>query len=197
MVAEALATNHLAELSALQLAKLASYGNLLLRWNERTSLTAIREARGVLDRHIVESVAAARLVPAGITTLLDYGSGAGLPGIPIAVVREEVRVTLAESQGKKAAFLREAVRTLDLNASIHAGRVADLDVATLFDAITLRAVEKMEESVKEARERVGAGGFLVIFATAATKAGLLKAANAASVVEHPLPTAGSLLICRM
>jgi 16S rRNA (guanine527-N7)-methyltransferase len=179
------------------LAKLASYGNLLLRWNERTSLTAIREARGVLDRHIVESVAAARLVPAGITTLLDYGSGAGLPGIPIAVVREEVRVTLAESQGKKAAFLREAVRTLDLNASIHAGRVADLDVATLFDAITLRAVEKMEESVKEARERVGAGGFLVIFATAATKAGLLKAANAASVVEHPLPTAGSLLICRM
>src|SRR5580658_7180705 len=96
------------------------YLSLLLRWNARINLTAIRNEAGILSRHFVESIACARALPVGIQTLLDFGSGAGLPGIPIALCRPEMEVTLAESQGKKAAFLREAVRVLGTGARVHA-----------------------------------------------------------------------------
>ena len=79
-------------------------------------LTAIRDEEGILTRHFVESIVCARALPAGIATLLDVGSGAGFPGIPIALCRSEIAVTLAESQGKKAAFLQEAVRVLGVAA---------------------------------------------------------------------------------
>src|SRR5208283_5094407 len=79
----------------------SSYVSLLLRWNERINLTAMRDEEGILSRHFVESIACARALPAGITSLLDFGSGAGFPGIPIALCRPEIAVTLAESQGKK------------------------------------------------------------------------------------------------
>jgi 16S rRNA (guanine527-N7)-methyltransferase len=92
------------------------YCSLILRWNNRVNLTAIRDEEGILTRHFVESIACARALPAGISTLLDFGSGAGFPGIPIALCRPEIAVTLAESQGKKAAFLQEAVRQLELAA---------------------------------------------------------------------------------
>jgi 16S rRNA (guanine527-N7)-methyltransferase len=81
-----------------------AYLSLLLRWNARVNLTAVRDEGGILSRHFVESIACARALPAGIATLLDFGSGAGFPGIPIALCRPEIAVTLAESQGKKAAF---------------------------------------------------------------------------------------------
>ena len=91
-----------------------AYLSLIVRWNARTSLTAIRDEEGIVSRHFVESIACAVAVPAGVRTLLDFGSGAGFPGIPIALCRPEISVTLAESQNKKAAFLREAIRTLEL-----------------------------------------------------------------------------------
>ena len=95
---------------------------LLLRWNARVNLTAIRDEEGILRRHFVESIVCARALPAGITSLLDFGSGAGFPGIPIALCCPEIAVTLAESQGKKAAFLSEAVRVLGISAKVHSGR---------------------------------------------------------------------------
>ena len=88
-----------------------------------------------LSRHFVESIACARALPEGISTLLDFGSGGGFPGIPIALCRPEIAVTLAESQGKKAAFLQEAVRVLGSQAKVHAGR-AEL-LTTQFDCVTL------------------------------------------------------------
>jgi 16S rRNA (guanine527-N7)-methyltransferase len=195
LVADAVAKAGLEGLADQTLERLAAYGNLLIRWNGRTNLTSIREPAAILERHIVESVAAARLLPTEISTLLDYGSGAGLPGIPIAIVREEIAVTLAESQSKKVAFLREVVRSLGLETAIHAGRVADLRPEGRFDAVTLRAVERMPEAVFAARGRVRPGGFLVIFATDRTKTELLAAADAGPFIEHSLPAAGSLLIC--
>ena len=84
------------------------YLSLFIRWNERLNLSAIRDEEGILSRHIIESIDVANVLPQGIATLLDFGSGAGLPGIPIALCRPEIAVTLAESQGKKAAFLQEA-----------------------------------------------------------------------------------------
>src|SRR5580692_8691345 len=100
-----------------------AYLALLMRWNARLNLTAIRDEDGILSRHFLESIACARIIPAGAGTLLDFGSGAGFPGIPIALCRPEIAVTLAESQTKKAAFLQEALRILRLaSAKVHAGR---------------------------------------------------------------------------
>jgi 16S rRNA (guanine527-N7)-methyltransferase len=140
-----------------------TYLGLLLRWNARTNLTAIRDEDGILSRHFVESIACADAVPSGTSTLLDFGSGAGFPGIPIALCRPEISVTLAESQTKKAAFLHEAIRTLGLSASVHAGRAETL--AATFDCVTMRAVDHMQKAVSVAARLVCRGGSLVLMTT--------------------------------
>jgi 16S rRNA (guanine527-N7)-methyltransferase len=139
-----------------QTAALELYLSLILRWNARTNLTAIRDVDGILARHFVESIACAQALPPQIKTLLDYGSGAGFPGIPIAVCRPEIQVTLAESQGKKAAFLQEAVRTLGLGAKVYPHRAEALGQE--FDCVTLRAVEQMPKAIAAAAELVNAEG---------------------------------------
>src|SRR5271167_2858571 len=102
------------------------YLALLQRWNQRINLTAIRDEDAILRRHFAESIACARALPAGIAKLLDFGSGAGFPGIPVAICRPEIAVTLAESQMKKAAFLHEAARVLNLPARVYSGRAEDI-----------------------------------------------------------------------
>jgi 16S rRNA (guanine527-N7)-methyltransferase len=180
-----------------QIENLTIYGNLLIRWNQRTNLTAIREPAAIVDRHLIESVAAAAIVPVGTTTLLDYGTGGGLPGIPISICLPEVKVTLAESQLKKVAFLREVVRTLKLNAVIHPGRVAELRPRAWFEVVTLRAVDKMVEAVGEARQRLVAGGSMIIYATGNTERELLVAANPTRWMKHLLPDSTLLLVCEI
>jgi 16S rRNA (guanine527-N7)-methyltransferase len=108
-------------------------------------------------------MACARILPPDIGTLLDFGSGAGLPGIPIALCRPEMVVTLAESQGKKAAFLREAVRTIGFVASVHSGR-AEL-ISARFDCVILRAVDKMPQAIKAATGLVAPHGWLALMTT--------------------------------
>ena len=137
--------------------------SLILRWNARVNLTAIRDEEGILTRHFVESITCARALPTGIATLLDVGSGAGFPGIPIALCRPEIAVTLAESQGKKAAFLQEAVRVLGVAAKVHSGRAEAL--TTQFDCVTLRAVEKMPQAVKATGWLVRPGGWMALMTT--------------------------------
>jgi 16S rRNA (guanine527-N7)-methyltransferase len=131
-----------------------AYLGLLLRWNARLSLTAIREPEQIIDRHFVECAFAAQHLPAGIDSLLDYGSGAGFPGIPIAICRPEIRVMLAESQGKKASFLREAIRAVGTASEVFDGRVEALPQGQRFHAVSLRAVEKMELAIPVALQRV-------------------------------------------
>jgi 16S rRNA (guanine527-N7)-methyltransferase len=129
------------------------YLELLMRWNARLNLTAIRTPEEVIERHFVECAFVAKYLPEQASTLLDFGSGAGFPGIPIAICRPLLRVTLAESQGKKASFLREAVRVLGLSAEVYAGRVQNMPDERLFDVVALRAVEKMPEAVAVAKSR--------------------------------------------
>jgi 16S rRNA (guanine527-N7)-methyltransferase len=148
--------------------RLAQYVEILLRWNSRMNLTAVREPAEVVSRHLLECVQCAQVLPQ-VDTLLDFGSGGGLPGIPIAIVRPEIRVTLGESQGKKAAFLREAVRSLGLNAEVYDRRIETMSGDRVFDAVTLRAVDKMEEAGRAAIRRLGTGGWLVVFATTGTE----------------------------
>jgi 16S rRNA (guanine527-N7)-methyltransferase len=148
-----------------QAQQLIRYLRLLLRWNTKINLTAIRDEEGILRRNFIESILCARLLPYGISTLLDYGSGGGFPGIPCAICRPGVRVTLADSQAKKTAFLREVVRTLSLNAEVHDGRVEEMEAGLMFDAVTLRAVDRMQEACAGALLRVKLGGCLGVLAT--------------------------------
>jgi 16S rRNA (guanine527-N7)-methyltransferase len=152
------------------------YCSLLIRWNQRVNLTAIHDEDGILRRHFVESIACARAIPFGITTLLDFGSGAGFPGIPIALCRPEIVVTLADSQGKKTAFLNEAVRVLGLTAKVHSGRAETL--VTSFDCVALRAVDRMGLAVQAAAQLVCPGGWLALMTTGKEIEALKAAAGA-------------------
>jgi len=147
--------------------KFAAYLALLLKWNAKTNLTAIRDEDGILSRHFLESILCAHKLPAGIVSLLDFGSGAGLPGIPIALMRPDLEVTLAESQNKKAAFLREAVRTLfpesALKIKVHSARAETLK--TRFDCITLRAVDNMAQAIPAAIQLLTPSGWLAVLTT--------------------------------
>ena len=148
------------------LTAIQTYVQLLLRWNARTSLTAVRDPEELIQRQVGESLFAAQLVPeAG--TLLDFGSGAGFPGIPLQLVRRQLQITLAESQGKKAGFLREAIRTLGLPSTVWAQRVENLPADRKFDVVTMRAVDASASMLPVAAQRIAARGSLLRFTAAA------------------------------
>jgi 16S rRNA (guanine527-N7)-methyltransferase len=132
--------------------QLLVYLDLILKWNARVNLTAIRTPEEIVRRHFGESLfAGAHLGPCA--TLLDYGSGGGFPGLPIQLLRPDVLVTLAESRAKKAAFLQEAVRTLGLTTEVWPHRVESMDDNRTFDAVTLRAVDDMPAAIAAAAFR--------------------------------------------
>jgi len=137
-------------------AQLAEYLALILKWNARTNLTAIRTPEEIVRRHFGESLFAGARLDASLgacPTLLDYGSGAGFPGLPIQLLRPDIQVTLAESQGKKAAFLREVVRTLALPTEVWAARVESMPASRQFHTVAMRAVDKMDAAIAEAATR--------------------------------------------
>ncbi len=169
-----------------------NYLDLLLRWNQHLNLTAIRDPLQIIQRHFVESAFAAQHLPAGTTSLLDYGSGAGFPGIPIAICRPEIQVTLAEAQGKKASFLREALRVLSLPGQVYAGRVEAMPELNLFDAVTMRAVEKMESAVPIAVKRTKR--HLVLLTTAKSAAASRSFTEMEWLEPIPLPNSAQMIL---
>lgn len=121
-------------------APLLDYLALLARWNATYNLTAIRDPREMVGKHLLDSLAMQPFVR-GIATLADLGTGPGLPGIPLAIATPPLHVTLVESNGKKARFLREAARQLKLtNVSVAESRIEAFKPAETFDAITARAL---------------------------------------------------------
>lgn len=178
-----------AELDSATAARFETYLDLLLRWNAKTNLTAIRDTEGILTRHFAESIACARAIPSGIQTLLDFGSGAGFPGMPIALCRPDIQVTLAESQGKKAAFLREAARVLAIGIEVHGGRAEA--ISRTFDCVTLRAVDRMEEAIRAAASLVSPAGWLAPLTTERELAGVQAAAGAGFQWHPPVPLPGA------
>ncbi len=171
-----------------------TFFSLLQRWNARTNLTAIRSDDAILRRHFVESIVCARALPAGIRSLIDFGSGAGFPGLPIALCRPEIAVIVAESQGKKAAFLREAVRVLELPVEVYAAR-AESNIRR-FDCVTLRAVDRMESALGSAAGLVDHGGWLALLTTGDLSAALLSHAGSDFSWSHmvPLPSAADRIL---
>jgi 16S rRNA (guanine527-N7)-methyltransferase len=160
---ELLIQSHHPPLAPEQSEQFAAYLALLQKWNAKTNLTSIRDEEGILSRHFIESILCAAHLPPGIQTLLDFGSGAGFPGIPIALMRPEIEVTLAESQNKKAAFLREAVRILNLKAKVHSARAEQLQQK--FGCVTLRAVDNMAAAIPAAIQLLNPNGWLAILTT--------------------------------
>ena len=161
--AEATATQALIETL---IPALSTYLDLLLRWNERTNLTAIRNPEQIVQRHFGEGLFAARMLACKLNngaTALDIGSGAGFPGMLVQLLLKEFRVTLAESQGKKSAFLRELVRELGVEAEVWPARAQDLPASRLFNAVTMRAVDKPQQAVREGYSRLMRGGYLLCF----------------------------------
>ena len=160
------------QLSSEILEQLQRYLDLLLRWNARMSLTAVRDPEQIVTRHFGESLFAAQVLtrdadasalnPSAVPqTLADLGSGAGFPGVPIKLYAPRLSLTLIESQSKKATFLREVVRTLQLgNAEVFCGRAEQWGKTA--DVITLRAVEQFERSSPLAAQLVSPGGRLCL-----------------------------------
>jgi 16S rRNA (guanine527-N7)-methyltransferase len=146
------------------------YLSLFVRWNSRVNLSSVRDPEQIVSRHFIESIACARNLPEGIATLLDFGSGGGFPGIPITICRPDIRVTLAESQSKKSAFLQEAVRTLTIPADVFPGRAETLD--RRFNCVTLRAVDNMKAAVSMGAHLVEVGGWLALMTTSSDAAAL-------------------------
>lgn len=163
--------------------QLGLYLELILKWNARINLTAIRSPEEIVQRHFGESLFAASHL-GKCKTLLDFGSGAGFPGIPMQLMRPDVHVTLAESKNKKAAFLREVVRSLDLETDIWAGRVETMPPSRQFDTVALRAVDNIDAAVKAASIR--AAKCVLILGTSRTFAGLQD-----FTIADPIPLPGS------
>jgi 16S rRNA (guanine527-N7)-methyltransferase len=168
-----------AALSPEQLRSISMYIYILLRWNARINLTAVRQPEEIVTRHFGESIFAARhLFPqseAGTVAaasgsgslvaaphVIDVGSGAGFPGLPIKIWAPGVNLTLIESSQKKATFLREVVRSLELTgAEVFAGR-ADAVSGAKGDVVTLRAVERFESIIPVAAGLVAPSGRLAV-----------------------------------
>ena len=150
-------------LTPAQLDTVSAHLDLLLRWNERVNLTAIRRPEEIIERHFGESFFAAQILSSRDWkgTIGDLGSGAGFPGVPIAIYAANAHVILLESNSKKAAFLRELTRSLKTpRLSVYAGRAEEWlrdPRRQRVDVVTLRAVEKFESTVPLAASLLSEG----------------------------------------
>jgi 16S rRNA (guanine527-N7)-methyltransferase len=182
-----------AALSPAQLHDISTYIDILLRWNARINLTAVRDPEEIVIRHFGESLLAARhLFPARVhagtvapgqggtggsgernsagVTLADLGSGAGFPGLPIKLWAPHISLTLIESNHKKATFLREVTRALTLtNVNIQNARAETL-TGKGFDVVTLRAVERFDSILPVAAALVRPAGRLALLIGASQQA---------------------------
>ena len=137
------------------------YIDVLLKWNARMNLTAVRGPEQIVERHFGEALFATRnlLTPTSSMTVADVGSGAGFPGIPMKIYAPQIRLTLIEAHGKKATFLREVGRAISLtNIDVFSGRAEDWGKTA--DLVTLRAVEKFEAVLPVAGRLASSGGRL-------------------------------------
>ena len=209
------------DLAEAQLAQLAAYLEILHRWNARMNLTAVRDPEQMVTRHFGESLFAARsLYPSALCPqpvpperLIDIGSGAGFPGLPIKIWAPHLAVTLVEAHQKKATFLREVIRALDLpQISVAATRAEDLlqnfvgpgapagaaPDATLGHraagasptahlTITLRAVEKFERVLPIAARLASGGRLALLIGSAQVPIAQAGVPNATWSEPQPIP----------
>jgi 16S rRNA (guanine527-N7)-methyltransferase len=152
-----------AELGEADFDSISIYIDLLVKWNARINLTAVRDAKQMLTRHFGESFFAAKNLIARdwAGSIIDVGSGAGFPGLPLAIWAPQAGVTLIESQGKKAAFLNQVIFASGLkHAKVFFGRAEIYENKA--DLVTMRAVEKFETILPVSVALVKLGGRLAL-----------------------------------
>jgi 16S rRNA (guanine527-N7)-methyltransferase len=142
-----------------------AYVSLLLRWNQKVSLTTVVNPVDVLRFHFGESLFATSLVPIQKGRLADVGSGAGFPGLPLRIAVQDLEVALIESNSKKAAFLSEVVRYLKLdNVDVVRHRMEEIRIESgKFNYITARALGSHMEFLSWARKRLAPRGNIVLW----------------------------------
>jgi 16S rRNA (guanine527-N7)-methyltransferase len=154
-------------------AQLMRYIALLEKWNRTYNLTAIRDPLEMVSLHLLDSLAVVPHLPGPVddAALADVGSGAGLPGIPIAIARPEWRVTLNDANQKKSAFLRQAAIELGLpNVHVHEGRAETWQPAARFAVVISRAFAELAQFIAACAHLVAPGGVLAAMTGAAPDA---------------------------
>jgi len=141
-----------------------TYIKLLLKWNRSISLTTVTNVEEILRFHFGESLFALPMLPVEKSRLADVGSGAGFPGIPLAMASPSLKVTLIESNSKKYVFLNEVIRELRLqNATAARSRMGDVKVSHVFDIVTARAVGNFDELLVWTRDALDQDGRIVLW----------------------------------
>jgi 16S rRNA (guanine527-N7)-methyltransferase len=142
-----------------------TYIELLLKWNKTVSLTTVTKVDQILAFHFGESLFALPMLPVEKSRLADVGSGAGFPGIPLAMARPALEVTLIEPNAKKFVFLNEVIRQLSLsNVRAVRSRTDDLQSSDgLFEIVTARAVGQFDVLIEWAKVRITPGGKLILW----------------------------------
>jgi 16S rRNA (guanine527-N7)-methyltransferase len=168
---------------------------LLEKWNRVYNLSAIRDPLEMVSHHLLDCLAVVpHLPPVPQGVLADVGSGAGFPGIPLALARPQWRVTLNDASQKKCAFLRQAVVELGVsNVGIHEGRVEQWKPQDQFDVVISRAFAELERFIDRCRHVVAAGGVL------AAMLGARPIGDRCRVIELKVPGLGArrhLALCR-
>lgn len=177
-------------LSEMQLNNISMYIDILLRWNARINLTAIRDPEEIVTRHFGESLFLARkLVPepssAASLKVADVGSGAGFPGLPLKIWAPEVVLTLIEANNKKATFLKEVCRALKLQDVQVLSERAEAVPPSSFDLVTMRAVERFSSALPSAARLVKSGGRLAALVGKEQMSGLSELAPSL-LWSHPI-----------
>lgn len=153
-------------LSTNQLEAFQKYGDLLLEWNKKINLTAIVEPSEVVIKHFIDSLLLLDYLPKneGIR-LIDVGTGAGFPGIPCKILREDIRLTLLDSLNKRIKFLDEVTSSLNISSSNVHGRAEELGVKVefreQFDVATARAVAHLRELAEYCLPLVKVSGYFI------------------------------------
>jgi len=144
--------------------QIRTYISLLLKWNETVSLTAITDPVEICRFHFGESIFAVSAVPIGEGRLADVGSGAGFPGLPLRIARPGLDLTLIESNAKKAAFLSEVVRILDLSGvQVFRSRMEDHKPTRPYNWVTARALGQRDSLLSWAENELAPSGRLVLW----------------------------------
>ena len=196
-MADTLATaleRHAIELPEEQVAELERYCKALWEWNEKMNLTRHTDYEKFVTRDVVDTLAFEQFLDAG-ERVLDVGSGGGVPGVPLAIVRPDLEVELSESVAKKAHALNEIVHTAGINVPVHHARAEEILERASFDTLVARAVAPLDKLLTWVGPHWDAFGQLLIIKgpawieerKVARERGLLKSLDIRKLAEYPLP----------
>ena len=164
------------------------YEKLLLEWNEKFNLTTITDHEEIKAKHFYDSLTAEKFLEKG-ARVLDIGSGAGFPGIPLKIVRDDISLKLIDSVNKKVVFLNEVIKALGLkDAAAEHVRAEDMDKGQKYDVAVTRAVAELRTVIEYALPYLKTGGIMIAYKSEKAEEEILNAENALDVLGGKIRT---------